>query len=60
MWNARPVQRFAVAEGVYAEQLRVALQARGLADVPLLTLPEVPEAGTVPKALAESTLRLRT
>jgi hypothetical protein len=39
VWNASPVQRFAATEGVYTEQLRAELQAQGLADVRLLSLP---------------------
>jgi predicted secreted protein len=53
VWNASPLQRFAATQGVYTEQLRAELQARGLADVRLLSLPEVPEAGSIPDALAE-------
>jgi hypothetical protein len=60
VWNASPVQRFAATEGVYTEQLRAELQARGLADVRLLSLPEVPEAGSIPEALAEIDAALRT
>ena len=53
VWHASPLQRFAETEGVYAEELKAELAARGMDDVRLLSLPEVPEAGSIPDALAE-------
>jgi hypothetical protein len=60
VWNASPVQRVAAAAGLFPELLRAALQARGPADVRLLSLPEVPEADSIPEALAEIDSALRT
>lgn len=51
VWHATPLQRFAETEGVYTEELRAELAARHLDDVPLLSVPEVPEAGSIPGAL---------
>ena len=53
VWHASPLQRFAETEGVYTEELKAELAARGMGDVRLLSLPEVPEAGSIPDALAE-------
>lgn len=53
VWHASPLQRFAETEGVYTEELKAELVARGMDDVRLLSLPEVPEAGSIPDALAE-------
>lgn len=53
VWHASPLQRFADTEGVYTEELKAEVQARGLSDVRLLSLAEVPEAGSIPDALAE-------
>lgn len=51
VWHANPLQRFGASEGVYTEELKAELAARGLADVTLLGLPEVPEAGSIPDSL---------
>lgn len=51
VWHANPLQRFAPTEGVYTEELQAELARRGLGDVRLLSLPEVPEAGSIPEAL---------
>lgn len=51
VWNASPLQRFGPTEGVYTEELKRELQQRGLADVSLFALPEVPEAGSFADAL---------
>lgn len=53
VWNACPLQQFAATEGVYVEEFKAVLHARGLDDVPLLTMPEVPEAGSLTDALEE-------
>ncbi len=60
VWHANPLQRFGATEGVYTEELIAELKARGLDDVRLLSLPEVPEAGSIPDALAEIDQALRT
>lgn len=52
-WHATPLQRFAATQGVYAEELIAELTARGMGDVHLMSLPEVPEAGSIPDALAQ-------
>ncbi|GLI34736.1 CD3072 family TudS-related putative desulfidase [Desulforhabdus amnigena] len=61
VWHASPLQRFGATEGVYTEELKAELQQRGMDDLPLLSLPEVPEAGSLPDALQEirSTVRTR-
>jgi predicted secreted protein len=51
-WHATPLQRFAATQGVYAEELMAELRSRGMDDVRLMSLPEVPEAGSIPDALA--------
>lgn len=53
VWNACPLQKFGATPGVYTEELAAELAARGLTDVPLYTLPEVPEAGSIEDSLAE-------
>ncbi len=60
VWHANPLQRFGATTGVYTEELLAELKARGLEDVRLLSLPEVPEAGSIPDALAEIDLALRS
>ncbi len=61
VWHANPLQRFGATEGVYTEELKAELQRRGMEDLPLFSLPEVPEAGSLPDALQEirSTVRTR-
>jgi predicted secreted protein len=53
VWNASPRQRFAPTEGVYVEELMAELAARGMDDVRLLSVAEVPEAGPIPEQIAE-------
>jgi predicted secreted protein len=59
VWHANPLQRFGATQGVYTEELEAELRARGLDDVRLLGLPEVPEAGSIPNALEEIARALR-
>jgi predicted secreted protein len=53
VWNASPRQRFGNTPGVYSEELLAEIQSRPGFAVPLLALPEVPEAGSFDDALAE-------
>lgn len=53
VWNACPLQRFEATQGVYVEEFTAVLRERGLDDVHLLTMPEVPEAGSQTDALDE-------
>ena len=48
-----PVAAVRCPQGVYVEEFKAVLHARGLDDVPLLTMPEVPEAGSLTDALEE-------
>lgn len=59
VWHASPLQRFGATPGVYTEELQAELASRGLDDLRLLAVPEVPEAGSIPAALAllDSALR---
>jgi len=59
VWHANPLQRFGATEGVFTEELKAELQQRGIEDLRLLSLPEVPEAGSLPDALQEIELALR-
>lgn len=59
VWHACPLQRFAATEGVYVEEFKAGLHARGLDDVPLLTMPEVPEAGSLTDAIEEIRLAFK-
>lgn len=52
VWHANPLQCFAPTPGVFTEELLAEWQGRGWVDPPLLTLPEVEEAGSIPDALA--------
>lgn len=53
VWHANPLQRFGATEGVYTEELRAEIQRRGIGDLRLFSLPEVPEAGSLADALQE-------
>jgi predicted secreted protein len=53
VWHASPLQRFGATEGVYTEELKAEIQRRGMGDLPLFSLPEVPEAGSLADALQE-------
>ncbi len=53
VWHASPLQRFGATEGVYTEELKAEIQRRGIGDLRLFGLPEVPEAGSLADALQE-------
>lgn len=53
VWHASPLQRFGATEGVYTEELKAEIQRRGIGDLRLFSLPEVPEAGSLADALQE-------
>ena len=59
VWNASPLQRFGATEGVFTEELKAEIQRRGIEDLLLLSLPEVPEAGSLPDALQQIEVALR-
>lgn len=59
VWHASPLQRFGATEGVFTEELKAELQRRGFENLRLLSLPEVPEAGSLPDALQQIELALR-
>jgi predicted secreted protein len=53
VWHANPLQRFGKTSGVFTEELKAEVEARGLQDLRFLTLPEVEEAGSIQAALAQ-------
>ncbi|NVC95291.1 DUF523 domain-containing protein [Vibrio natriegens] len=53
VWNASPLQCFGETEGVFTEELKAELQHRNIEDLQLLSLPEVPEAGSLEDALQQ-------
>lgn len=53
VWHASPLQRFGATEGVYTEALKAELQDRGIEGIRWFSLPEVPEAGSLPEALQQ-------
>jgi predicted secreted protein len=52
VWKV-PVQRFAATMGVFCEELKAEVERRGIQGVELLSLPEVPEAGSFDDALVQ-------
>jgi predicted secreted protein len=60
VWHASPLQHFGATEDVYTEELKAELQQRGMEDLLLFSLPEVPEAGSLPDALQEIRSAVRT
>ena len=59
VWHASPLQRFGATEGVFTEELKAELQRRGFENLRLFSLPEVPEAGSLPDALQQIEFALR-
>ncbi|MGP8305787.1 CD3072 family TudS-related putative desulfidase [Vibrio sp. YIC-376] len=53
VWNASPLQCFGATEGVFTEELMAELERRNIDDIQLLSLPEVPEAGSLKDALQQ-------
>ncbi|MBD2188028.1 CD3072 family TudS-related putative desulfidase [Pseudanabaena mucicola] len=53
VWEASPLQRFAATKGVFTEELHAELQRRNMTNIPLLSLPEVEEAGSIQECMAE-------
>lgn len=53
VWNACPLQAFAPTQGVFVEEFYQELTARGLGDVPLRSIPEVDEAGSMKESVRE-------
>jgi predicted secreted protein len=60
VWHATPLQRFGNTSGVFAEELKAEVEARGLQDLLFLTLPEVEEAGSISEALNEINRAVRS
>ncbi len=51
VWNASPRHAFAPTQGVFVEEMRAEMRARGLGDLPLMSLPEVDEVGLLQESL---------
>jgi predicted secreted protein len=51
VWNACPLQAFAPTKGVFVEELEQEMKTRGVGDVPLLSIPEVDEAGSMEESI---------